>query len=58
MKLMPLNKLGARQKSTDLVDFGVYLPWVSAEHGNDPIVSARALSCSRWPCRVGMHRYV
>jgi maltooligosyltrehalose trehalohydrolase len=34
MKLMPLNKLGARQISTDLFDVGVYLPWVSAEHGN------------------------
>jgi 1,4-alpha-glucan branching enzyme len=34
IKLMPLSKLGARQISTDLVSFGIYLPWVSAGHGN------------------------
>ena len=34
MKLIPLSKLGARQISTDLVSFGMYLPWVSASHGN------------------------
>ena len=34
MKLMPLSKLGARQISADRVDFGLYLPWVSAGHGN------------------------
>ncbi len=34
MKTLPLNKLGARQISSDTVEFGIFLPWVSAAHGN------------------------
>jgi 1,4-alpha-glucan branching enzyme len=33
MKLLPLNRLGARE-SNGIVDFGVLLPWVSAADGN------------------------
>lgn len=36
MNLLPLNKLGAREKETEpgVVDFGVFFPWVSAADGN------------------------
>ncbi|RPI36494.1 MAG: alpha-amlyase [Nitrospiraceae bacterium] len=34
MKLLPLNKLGARETSPGVVDFGLFLPWVSANDGN------------------------
>lgn len=34
MRLLPLNKLGARETSPGVIDFGLLLPWVSAEHGN------------------------
>ena len=34
MKLLPLNKLGAREASTGVIDFGLFLPWVSATDGN------------------------
>jgi maltooligosyltrehalose trehalohydrolase len=34
MKLVPLNKLGARETSPGVVDFGLLLPWVSAEQGS------------------------
>ena len=36
MKLLPLDKLGARSKKNrpEIIDFGIYLPWVSAEDGN------------------------
>ncbi|BAZ49218.1 hypothetical protein NIES4103_18290 [Nostoc sp. NIES-4103] len=33
MKLLPLNKLGARE-ADGTVDFGIFLPWVSAKDGN------------------------
>lgn len=33
MKLLPLDKLGAREKN-GIVDFGVFLPWVSKNNGN------------------------
>lgn len=33
MKLLPLNRLGARE-SNGIVDFGIFLPWVSAADGN------------------------
>ncbi|HLP90678.1 MAG TPA: alpha-amylase family glycosyl hydrolase [Nostocaceae cyanobacterium] len=33
MKLLPLNKLGARENN-GIVDFGVFLPWVSKNDGN------------------------
>jgi hypothetical protein len=33
MKLLPLNKLGARETS-GVIDFGLLLPWVSANDGN------------------------
>jgi len=34
MKLLPLDRLGARETSPGVVDFGLFLPWVSAENGN------------------------
>lgn len=34
MKLLPLSKLGAREMTPGVVDFGLLLPWVSAEQGN------------------------
>lgn len=36
MNLLPLNKLGAREKEAEpgVVDFGVFFPWVSAADGN------------------------
>ncbi len=36
MKLLPLDKLGARTRETspEVIDFGIFLPWVFAEHGN------------------------
>jgi hypothetical protein len=34
MKLLPLDKLGARQSAPGTFDFGVMLPWVSAADGN------------------------
>jgi maltooligosyltrehalose trehalohydrolase len=34
MKLLPLNKLGARESSPGVIDFGLFLPWVSANDGN------------------------
>ena len=34
MKLLPLNKLGAREISAGIFDFGLFLPWVSASDGN------------------------
>jgi 1,4-alpha-glucan branching enzyme len=34
MKLLPLNKLGARETSPGIIDFGIFLPWVSSEDGN------------------------
>ncbi|MBW4614458.1 MAG: alpha-amylase [Desmonostoc vinosum HA7617-LM4] len=33
MKLLPLNKLGARE-TNGIVDFGVFLPWISKKDGN------------------------
>jgi 1,4-alpha-glucan branching enzyme len=33
MKLLPLDKLGARE-TNGIVDFGLFLPWVSASDGN------------------------
>jgi len=33
MKLLPLNKLGARE-TNGIVEFGLFLPWVSAKDGN------------------------
>jgi 1,4-alpha-glucan branching enzyme len=34
MKLLPLDRLGAREITLGVIDFGLYLPWVSAAHGN------------------------
>lgn len=34
MNLLPLNKLGARETTPSVVEFGVFLPWVSAAMGN------------------------
>ncbi len=34
MKLLPLHKLGAREISAGVIDFGLFLPWVSASDGN------------------------
>jgi len=34
MKLLPLHKLGARETSPGVIDFGLFLPWVSANDGN------------------------
>jgi maltooligosyltrehalose trehalohydrolase len=34
MKHLPLTKLGAREISPGIIDFGLFLPWVSASDGN------------------------
>lgn len=34
MKLLPLNKLGAGETSPGVIDFDLFLPWVSASNGN------------------------
>jgi 1,4-alpha-glucan branching enzyme len=34
MDLMPLDQLGAREVTPGIVQFGVYLPWVSSQDGN------------------------
>jgi len=34
MDLLPLDKLGAREVGDGQLDFGVFLPWVSAADGN------------------------
>ncbi len=34
MKLLPLDKLGTHETSPGVVDFGLFLPWVSANDGN------------------------
>jgi 1,4-alpha-glucan branching enzyme len=34
MDLLPLDRLGARQTAPGTIDFGVFLPWVSAQQGN------------------------
>lgn len=34
MNLLPLEKLGPHEKPGNIVHFGLYLPWVSAEDGN------------------------
>lgn len=34
MKLMPLHKLGPKEKPGNKVEFGFFLPWVSADQGN------------------------
>jgi hypothetical protein len=34
MKFLPLDRLGAHEASPGVVDFGLFLPWVSAENGN------------------------
>lgn len=34
MKLLPLNNLGDRETSAGVIDFGLFLPWVSAMYGN------------------------
>lgn len=34
MKLLPLDRLGARESAGGTVDFGLFLPWVSAADGN------------------------
>ena len=34
MKFLPLSKLGARETSPGVIDFGIILPWVSANDGN------------------------
>lgn len=34
MKLLPLEKLGTREAAKGTVNFGLFLPWVSAENGN------------------------
>jgi maltooligosyltrehalose trehalohydrolase len=34
MKLLPLHKLGARETSPGVIDFGLFLPWVSAGDDN------------------------
>ena len=38
MDLMPLDKLGAREVVPGSIQFGVYLPWVSAGNGNSVFV--------------------
>lgn len=35
MPLLPLNRLGAREIAPHRVEFGLYLPWVSAANGNE-----------------------
>lgn len=34
MELLPLDKLGAREVERGVIDFGLFLPWVSASAGN------------------------
>lgn len=34
MDLLPLQRLGARETASGVLDFGVFLPWVSARDGN------------------------
>lgn len=34
MELLPLAKLGPRESAAHVVDFGLFLPWVSAQDGN------------------------
>lgn len=34
MNLLPLNRLGARETAPGVMEFGVFLPWVSAAMGN------------------------
>lgn len=34
MELLPLDRLGAREVAPGTIDFGVLLPWVSAQDGN------------------------
>ncbi|MFH1259205.1 MAG: hypothetical protein ABII74_05255 [Elusimicrobiota bacterium] len=34
MKLLPLDKLGAKEQAGGVVNFGLFLPWVSAGNGN------------------------
>lgn len=34
MKLLPLDKLGAREVAAGEVEFGIFLPWVSPSQGN------------------------
>ena len=34
MKLLPLSKLGPRETASGILDFGLFLPWVSAADGN------------------------
>ena len=34
MDLLPLDKLGARETASGVIEFGVFFPWVSAEDGN------------------------
>lgn len=34
MKLLPLDKLGAREVAGGVVEFGIFLPWVAANEGN------------------------
>ncbi len=34
MRLLPLHKLGAREISSGVIEFGLFLPWVSANDGN------------------------
>lgn len=34
MKLLPLEKLGTREKDDARVEFGIFLPWVSKNNGN------------------------
>lgn len=34
MNLLPLNQLGARETAPGVMEFGVFLPWVSAAMGN------------------------
>jgi 1,4-alpha-glucan branching enzyme len=34
MKLLPLDKLGTREKNDAEVDFGIFLPWISEKDGN------------------------
>ena len=34
MKLLPLDRLGAREIADGVIDFGLFMPWVSASEGN------------------------
>lgn len=34
MNLLPLHKLGARETAPDKLEFGIFMPWVSAAQGN------------------------